>query len=115
MKIKAGSFLDGHNNPGWGLETPNGIAGPLVPGGGNVPNLRTFTKTITFTGVVFTKKPQVVVGMNFLDATSGGGPNNVRVSATAENITSSSFDLVIRTWDASLVYGLGVQWIAIED
>lgn len=74
------------------------------------PGEREYRRTITF-NKAFSAPPEVMIGLSMLDVNPG---TNDRVRVRAENITSTSFDVVFSTWADTNVYGLGANWIAVE-
>jgi len=65
----------------------------------------------------FNCSPSVITSLNFIDATPGTSPPpNLRleVKPVEGTIKPNGFDLIYSTWDTSLVWGVGVNWIAIE-
>jgi WD40 repeat protein len=59
----------------------------------------------------FKKIPQVIVGLQTLDA----GDIIVRISVTAEDITSEGFKICFSTWEDSKVYKATASWIAVGE
>ncbi len=60
----------------------------------------------------FTKAPKVMVALSHIDAAKS---TNVRIDVQAINIDSNSFDIQMKTWSDTIVYGLAVEWIATDD
>jgi len=60
----------------------------------------------------FTKTPKVMVALSHIDAAKS---TNVRIDVQAINIDPNSFDVQMKTWSDTIVYGLSVEWIATDD
>lgn len=58
----------------------------------------------------FTTPPVMILGLTSLEADRG---NNVRVSATVEDIHNHIFSAHIRTWDGTKLYRAGYTWLAM--
>lgn len=83
----------------------------------NDRNKRSFQKHVSFSPH-FACRPAVIASMNFIDATPGvESPSNVRISVYPDptTVTTEGFDLLYETWGDSKVWGVGVNWIAIEN
>lgn len=57
----------------------------------------------------FAKPPQVIVNLAGLDVSNA---RNTRVTVSANNVSTSGFDLVVDTWADTILYAVWVSWIA---
>jgi H-type lectin domain len=62
----------------------------------------------------FDCNPKIVVSIYHIDATPGGGPNNIRLSVKADKITLNGFEIVYETWGLSRIAGVGANWTAAQ-
>lgn len=60
----------------------------------------------------YTGPPAVHVTISMWDLDSGP---NIRIDATADNISASGFDLVFRTWSDTRVARARMSWLAIGE
>jgi len=60
----------------------------------------------------FTSIPKVLISLNGIDSL---GSVNLRISARAENVTENGFDLVLKTWSDSVIYGVTTSWLSFSD
>ncbi len=105
--VQAGSLPPlGWGDSAWTLDKATGRDMP------SFPNAREFRRRVDFPHD-FAATPNVVVALRYIDALPGGGLSNVRISADADNRTARGFDLVLRTWDKSKVFGVSVVWVAV--
>jgi hypothetical protein len=106
--VQAGSLpLLGWSDPAWTLDDDKGKDLP------SFPNAREYRRRVDFPHD-FSGAPDVIVALRYIDALPDGGIANLRISAEAENRTPRGFDLVIRTWDKSKVFGVSVVWVAVD-
>jgi H-type lectin domain len=91
------------NSPGWNLNPA---------GGGQQGETRTFTpKRILFlTPFPGGTVPNIVLGLNHLDLSQDS--HGTRVEVTADGTDHLGFNLHIASWDATVVSGIGVFWLA---
>lgn len=59
--------------------------------------------------VPFSVTPEVTTAISSLDISNS---HNARVTCSANNITPYGFSIRIETWGDSIVYDVGVEWIA---
>jgi H-type lectin domain-containing protein len=71
---------------------------------------REYRRQVAFTRA-FSAPPEVMIGLSMLDVNPG---TNDRVRVKADNITQAGFDVVFSTWADTKIYGLGANWIAVE-
>lgn len=95
MRIENGSYLVGVSHPRWNL----------FEGGGN----RTFRDVINFSQP-FETPPKLLVAVSGFDIR---GDYRVSVDVRAERITEGGFDVRISTSNASEVWEVTVNWIAV--
>lgn len=69
---------------------------------------RSFIKHINF-DIEYEKIPHVMASINGLDGTSV-----LRIMVEAFNITTSGFDINIKTWCDSRIFGVKVSWISFQ-
>jgi hypothetical protein len=98
------SYAD-HPEGSWPLGDVN--ASPQIPFIGT----RIYSVPIRFQNS-FVFPPNVTVSLSHLD--SKNSIHSTRVSVYAENITSTGFNIKMQSWVDSVVYGVGVQWIAVS-
>lgn len=60
----------------------------------------------------FSHPPRVLVALNKLDV---GNEKYLRIEANAQNITEDGFEMVINSWDDTVLYSGAAAYIAIED
>jgi hypothetical protein len=77
---------------------------PFMTGTGE----RFITEHIKF-AQAYHENPTVTASLNFLDS---GNDSNVRIQVYTKNVSKTGFDLVIRTWFTTKVYGVGASWVA---
>lgn len=70
---------------------------------------RQFTLNVTF-AYPFSYPPVVHIGLTGFDIDQN---TSTRLTATVANITADAFDLVLTTWQNTLVYSAEVSWLAI--
>lgn len=58
----------------------------------------------------FTAAPAVIVGLSLLDLDRR---SNARLDLTAENVTATGFDIVLRTWGDSRIARIRADWTAL--
>ena len=58
----------------------------------------------------FDAKPTVTVAIALLDA---GNQDNTRVHTWPDNVTTTGFDIVVRTWEHTKLATVAVSWLAI--
>lgn len=68
-------------------------------------------KTLRFTEP-FRTPPSVQVALSLWDMDQGA---NVRADIAAENVTTTGFDLVFRTWSDTRVARVRMNWLAIGE
>ena len=85
----------GYQSQGWNLSDGDGA--------------REFTTRIGFE-LAFGAAPVVQVALSGFDLDQR---DSARLSVAPANIGPEGFDLVVRSWDRSRVYGVEVSWIAI--
>lgn len=95
MRIENGSYLVGVSHPRWNL----------FEGGGD----RTFRDMINFTQP-FQSPPKLLVAVSGFDI---HGDYRVSVDVRAERITEEGFGVRISTSNASEVWEVTVNWIAV--
>ena len=95
--IQSGWVTRGTTSPGWNLREGDGT--------------REFIVHITFPEP-FTEIPDVIVSLLMADISKDF---NTRVWVLARDVTTTGFDLVMRTWSDTYVNGVGATWIAIQD
>jgi len=98
MTTQIGRISKNHETPGWTLHTGPGTR-----------TLKYYQKFDT----PFSKEPQVMVALSNIFA--NGVNKSVRIDVRAINIDTNSFDVQMKTWDGSEVFGLDVDWIATDD
>lgn len=87
-------------------DRPNMTAGQFIlEGSGPASKKVTFNKR-------FTHAPRILVALNKLDVSKD---HNLRIRATAKDVTKDGMTLSIETWGDTGLYGAGVSWIAIEE
>ena len=96
MKIRSGRIGGSYSETDWTLEDPSG-------------GVKTVRRHVDFGDDDFSEGPCVVLGIVHLDTAY---TQNVRVNATAENITNNGFDVVFTTWADSKTYGVQADWLA---
>ena len=85
----------GQESEGWNLATGGGV--------------REFSWPIPFE-LPFGTPPVVQVALSGFDLDQR---DSARISVAPTNLTAEGFDLVVRTWEDSRVYGVEASWIAI--
>ncbi len=100
MRIETGTFES------W-TRKERGTNWTLLTGKGE----REYRKKVNFQKH-FSSPPTVHVSLNMFDLLHG---TNHRLKIFAENVTDSEFDVVFITWADTLVYGVGVSWLAIGE
>jgi hypothetical protein len=60
----------------------------------------------------FGNSPKVAVSFANINAGGAGGNRGCRIDATVTEVTNEGFNLKVASWDATLVYGYRVTWIA---
>ena len=82
-------------------------------------NLKYGYKTIKF-NTIFTKKPEVVVGLSMIDAGIGGQLSNkqirgrtIRIKLEAQDVNERNFRLNCNTWLDSRIHQISAFYIAI--
>ena len=95
--IQSGWVTRGYTSPGWNLREGDGI--------------REFIVHITFSKP-FTEIPDVTASLMMVDISK---EFNTRIWVLAQNVSTTGFDLVIRTWSDTMVNSVGVTWVAIQD
>ena len=70
---------------------------------------RSFKKYINF-NEKYEKIPKVIVSIKGLDTNKD---TNIRLYLKTENIDTSGFDLLVKTWDNTSIYGVKISWISI--
>lgn len=60
----------------------------------------------------FNKKPQIVLGVNFVDA---DGNKNLRYDIMPTSISRDGFTVKIITWADTRIYGLKGYWLAYSE
>ncbi len=100
MRIETGAYEADYNNaaPGWGLNQGTGS--------------RTFTSPRISFGQRFNATPRMTVGIVVLDVDHN---SNTRVSAQAVDVDREGFNVRFATWAETLLYGVGVNWMAYGD
>jgi hypothetical protein len=96
--VQTGTFFYGYGqNPGeWTLNKGTGE--------------RLFDAEIKFP-VPFTAPPVVMISLTGLDSQGG---RNTRVIIASQDVTAYDFEVLVRTWDDSIVYSVYGTWIAIQ-
>jgi hypothetical protein len=98
-KILSATASAGLLTEGWNLsEAPD-----------DVETCRQFTLTVPF-ATPFFFPPVVHAGLTGFDIDQG---TSSRLAVTVTNITSEAFDVVLTTWQNTLVYSAEISWIAI--
>jgi hypothetical protein len=97
MRIENGTYLAGVSHPRWNL----------FEGGGN----RTFRDKINFSQP-FQSPPKLLVAVSGFDIQ---GEYRVSVDVRAERITEGGFDVRINAGNASGVWEVTINWIAVGD
>ncbi len=97
MTTQIGRINKDLNDPGWTLNSGTGER--------TVKYYSSFTQP-------FTKTPKVMVALSHIDTTDSA---NTRIDVQAINIDTNSFDVQMKTWSDSKIYGLAVEWIATDD
>lgn len=108
-QVQVGQFLL-TPSPNWSLSRQDGFED------GTNKDIREVTERIEFPQK-YPSKPKIVVAtINTLDAHPGGSGDNycVRLSVFVKSWDSEGATFAIRTWDKSLVYNVGVTWIAVQ-
>jgi hypothetical protein len=95
MRIETGTYLVGISHPRWNL----------FEGGGN----RTFIDKINFTQP-FQTPPKLLIAMSGFEIR---GEYRVSVNVRAERITEKGFDVHIGTINASDIWEVTVNWMAV--
>lgn len=60
----------------------------------------------------FASVPTVAVSIVHLDVYNG---TNTRIQISTDTVTDDGFELIARTWWDTLIYSVGVSWIAYGD
>lgn len=58
----------------------------------------------------FTTAPTVMIALTGLDSSNGF---NTRVVVTSGDVTTLDFEVVVKTWSDSILYGVWGTWIAL--
>ncbi len=69
---------------------------------------RTFRATIKFPHP-FDAPPQLAVALTGIDSAN---TTNLRIWIGTEDVEAHEFDLIVNTWDNTLIYGIHGVWIA---
>jgi H-type lectin domain. len=69
---------------------------------------RRFRETIKFPEP-FTTPPRVAVALTGVDSSN---TTNLRIWIEAQDIETHEFDLLVNTWDDTIIYGVSGVWIA---
>ncbi|XP_056013366.1 uncharacterized protein LOC130046504 [Ostrea edulis] len=67
-----------------------------------------FAQRVVFK-IPFQNAPTVTYGLYLLDV---GSSSNTRVSSSTSSITKEGFQLVLRSWADTKLYGAGIMWMA---
>ena len=94
-RLQSGGVTANYTTPNW----------TLAQGTGD----RAFSTRVVFPSE-FATPPSVVVSLRFVDSSA---PQRVEVNASA--IDTKGFLFTARTWDVSLVNGVGASWLAYTD
>lgn len=60
----------------------------------------------------FATKPRVLLALAGLDADA---QFNTRVTLKVEDVEPEEFNVVVSTWDDTLIYGVRVSWLAYDE
>lgn len=85
-------------------EVGAGSRRPLVKGDGDKYPI-VFEKS-------FEKEPQVFIGLSYLDADTS--KYDLRIVASAEEVTAEGFQLIVKTFRDSEILGYRVNWLAFN-
>jgi len=85
-------------------EVDAGSQRPLVKGDGDKYPI-VFEKS-------FEKEPQVFIGLSYLDADTS--EHDLRIVASAEEVTAEGFQLIVKTFRDTKVLGYRVNWLAFN-
>lgn len=108
--VQSGTEYQDHKDPAWKLHQGGNLSSVI----NGFPALRTFRKVVHFE-IEFDATPIVFISTNWIDAKPGGSPNtaNVRINTQIVSVDRHDFTFEIMTWDQSLVWGLGISWLAL--
>jgi hypothetical protein len=94
IKIISGTFYVGHFTPGWNLNYGDGV--------------RSYTAHVDF-GKTLPKVPIVFAALQAVDTEQS---INTRIRFYIGNVTANGFDITFETWNDSIVWNAGANWIA---
>lgn len=61
----------------------------------------------------FSSPPKVTTSVSSMDANTPSA--NIRYTISAENVTNEGCDIKLVTWGDTMIYNVGVSWIAVEE
>jgi len=95
--FQTGKVFYGVDSPGWNLHTATGE--------------RRFRSPDIAFGPPFGTPPKVALALAGVDAEHA---TNLRLMLDAEDVEPGEFNIVVSTWEDSLVYNVLVTWIASD-
>lgn len=95
--IQTGMIDYGPQTQGWNLGSGTGV--------------RQFVSPDIAFQPPFVTPPRIALAISGLDSEHS---TNLRVTVESSDIEADEFNIVIRTWDDSLVYSVVVTWIAYD-
>jgi H-type lectin domain len=96
QQVQSGTFAANSSTPNYTLDKNSGE--------------RTVTIEISYP-TPFDKKPQVILTVNQLDATTN---SNIRYEVKTISVSRDNFIIQIRTWSESKILGISGTWLAIS-
>jgi hypothetical protein len=97
LAIENGSQWMSSDAPKWTLEEGEGIRRVVIP--------------IKFSEP-FLSAPKISLSFNYLDTDN---TFNQRIKVEAKRVTTTGYNMVLTTWYDSIIWAVGVSWIAIGD